>query len=259
MYVQTKSDLKGLARARFENGGGGFIAPITISRTIPIVSPIIPSFDVGDSKFGPIPVRPTLPAETRSDAVSPPVPSADSKLAFELAEAQKWGYTHSAWMAMGSGARCTIRSKDPGGYDPVTPSGVSTTAARIDLIEGRDPLRSIENYSGAGDHPGGIEIREPLPSVPLIATKSGVAFADVVKIDTTKIQTAAEAAGVTIDGGFVTPSYVRYGVWALAGWVLYDLFLKPKKVRRRRRSKPFRRQHPYPYESSKRHIRQGQQ
>ncbi len=285
-YIQTGSGLKGLARVRYENGDR-FVAPTTQPLLPPIAPipaiqpaeapsipsgwvggpdtvpfflrpiPIAPSFEVDDTKFGPVPIPPTMPTEIRSTAVSVPVPAADSKLAFELAEAQKWDFTHARWMAMGSGARCRIRSKYPEGYKPVTPSGTTIAAARVDLIEGRDPLRSMENYSGAGDHAGGIEIREPLPSVPLIATKSGITFDDIVWIDPTKVQTTAEAAGVTA-GEFATPEYIRYGVLAFAGWVLYDMFFKKKKaVKRRRPARAMRRQ--YPYASRKRHIRQGQQ
>ena len=257
MYVQTDSGLKGLARVQYENSNG-VVVPISTEKTMPLLFPVAPSFEVTDSKFVPMPISPTILAETKSTTVSLPVASADSKLAFEMAEAQKWGYTHAAWMAMGVGARCAIRSKYPEGYNPVTRSGTTTTAARVDLIEGRDPLRKLENYSGAGDYAGGIEIREPLPSVPLIATKSGVTFDDIIQIDTTKVQTTAEAAGVTA-GEFATPGYVRYGVMALAGYVLYDMFLKKKKVVKRRRptGRAMRRQ--YPYARHTRHIRQGKQ
>lgn len=259
MYVKT--GLKGLSRVRYENGNGVVVPTIT-STTMPILPQIAPSFEVNDAKFVPVPIRPVILAETRSTVVSQLVSSADSKLAFELAEAKKWGYSHTAWMAMGSGARCAIRAKYPEGYKPVTPSGATLTAARVDLIEGRDPLRSEENYSGAGDYAGGIEIREPLPSVPLIATKSGVTFDDIVKIDPVTVQTTAEAAGVTGSNGFVTPEYIRYGVFAVAGWILYDMFLKPKKSAKRRRpaGRAMRREHPYPYEKqAKRHLRQGWQ
>ena len=258
MFVQTGSGLKGLSRVRYENGNGIVVPKITAS-TIPLLYPAVPSFEVSDTKFVPQPVSPVILAEARSTTVSLPVPSADPKLAFELAEAKKWGYTHSAWMAMGPGARCSIRSKYPGGYEPVTPSGTTETAARVDLIEGRDPLRSIENYSGAGDYAGGIEIREPSPSVPLMATSSGVTFDDIIRIDPVTVRTTEEAAGIAEGGEFAVSKYVRYGVMAVAGWILYDMFLKPKKVVKRRRPKGRAMRRQYPYARHTRRIKQGWQ
>lgn len=246
--------------------GRGFVPAVRDALT-PLVHPFVPgapTFEVDDSRIVPQPPLPSiLPAESRSPIVSEPIDKANAKVAFEMAEAQKYGYTHAAWMALGSGRRCEVRRKYPGGYNPVTPSGVSAEAARVDLIAGRDPIRLKMHETGAGDHEGGIEIANPQPSVPLVSTRTGITFDDILRVDPVKIQTPAEAAGLA--PGEVpssTQDIVRFGLMAVAGWIFWDMFVKPKKRRARKRSlravRPGRRR-TYLFEERKRRLRQGWQ
>lgn len=247
--------------------GPGGVRPITVEETmLPLIHPAIPGthpFEVEDTRFITDPLPPTIPADTRMTEVSYPIETASAKLAFELAEAKKYGYTHEAWMAMGTMARVAVRAKYPGGYDPTTRDGTSATAAEVTIISGRDPIRSRENYAGAGDYEGGMEIREPIPSVPLKTTRTGITFDDLIKIDPTKIQTAEEAAGVVTAGGIPTQDYVRFGIMAVAGWILWDVFMRPKRKPARRRGSPKKRKPQY-YEYRQRlpkrlKLRQGRQ
>jgi len=278
-YVQT--GLSGLSRVRFENGeaaaratgfvppapiigqtidtfGRGFV-PIVRDTILSTVIPGAPTFEVDDSRIERRLLPSILPAETRLPIVSEPTEAARTKLAFELAEAKKWGYTHTAWMALGASARGRVRAQYPDGYKPVMRDGVSAEAARIDLVAGRDPERSKIHASGAGDYEGGIEIADPPSTVPLVSTKSGVTFDDILRIDPLKIQTPAEAAGIVPPS---TQNMMRYGLMAVAGWILWDMFVKPKKRRYHRPSRErslarLRRRHIY--EERKRHLRQGSQ
>lgn len=290
-YVQT--GLSGLSRVRLENGNGtapsrGYLAPTPIigEKTIspfpvtevdtfgrgfvPVVRETIlstvipgaPTYEVDDSRIERRLLPSLLPAETRVPIVSVPTDAARAKLAFELAEAKKWGYSHAAWMALGATGRGQIRSKYPDGYKPVMRDGVSAEAARIDLVAGRDPIRSRIHESGAGDYPGGIEIAEPQSTVPLMSTKTGVTFDDILRVDPLKIQTPGEAAGLA--PGEVpssTQDIVRFAIMAVAGWILWDMFVKPKKriSRRSRRAVRPTRRRKYPHVARKRHLRQGSQ
>jgi hypothetical protein len=277
-YVKTA--LSGLSRVRFENGdesaratgyvppapiigqtidtfGRGFV-PVVRETILSTVIPGAPTYEVDDSRIERRLLPSILPAETRVPIVSEPTEAARAKLAFELAEAKKWGYSHAAWMALGATARGQIRAKYPDGYKPLMRDGVSAEAARIDLVAGRDPIRSRMHESGAGDYPGGIEIAEPRSTVPLISTPTGVTFDDILRIDPLKIQTPAEAAGVVPSS---TQNIMRYGFLAVAGWVLWNAFLKPKKrtSRRSRRTVRPARRRKYPHEARKRHLRLGWQ
>jgi hypothetical protein len=236
--------------------GRGFV-PVVRETILSTVIPGAPTYEVDDSRIERRLLPSILPAETRLPIVSEPTEAARAKLAFELAEAKKWGYSHAAWMALGATARGNIRAKYPDGYKPVMRDGVSAEAARIDLVAGRDPIRSRMHESGAGDYPGGIEIAEPRSTVPLVSTKTGVTFDDILRIDPLKIQTPAEAAGV-MPGD--TP-LMRYGLMAVAGWILWDMFVKPKKriSRRSRRAVRPARRRKYPHGARKRHLRQGWQ
>jgi hypothetical protein len=250
-----------LARAMGQTFGRGFV-PVVRDTILSTVIPGAPTFEVDDSRIERRLLPSILPAETRLPIVSEPTEAARSKLAFELAEAKKWGYTHTAWMALGFSARGQIRAKHPDGYKPVMRDGVSAEAARIDLVAGRDPERSKIHASGAGDYPGGIEFADPPSTVPLVSTKRGVTFDDILRIDPLKIQTPAEAAGIA--PGEVpssTQDIMRYGLMAVAGWILWDMFVKPKKriSRRSRRAVRPARRRKYPHGARKRHLRQGWQ
>lgn len=281
-YVQK--GLSGLSRVRFDNGdesiratgyvppdpiigqtvgtyGRGFV-PVVRDTILSTVIPGAPTFEVDDSRIERRLLPSILPAETRLPIVSEPTEAARAKLAFELAEAKKWGYTHTAWMALGATARGQIRAKYPDGYKPVMRDGVSAEAARIDLVAGRDPQRSKVHASGAGDYEGGIEFADPQATVPLVSTKTGVTFDDVLRIDPLKIQTPAEAAGIAPgEVPSATQDIVRYGLMAVAGWILWDAFLKPKRrgYRPSRRTVRPGRRRQYPHETRKRHLRQGWQ
>jgi len=241
--------------------GRGFV-PVVRETILSTVIPGAPTFEVDDSRIERRLLPSILPAETRVPIVSEPTEAARTKLAFELAEARKWGYTHTAWMALGATARGQIRAKYPDGYKPVMRDGVSVEAAGVDLVAGRDPQRVKIHASGAGDYEGGIEIADPPSTVPLVSTKSGIAFDDILRIDPLKIQTPAEAAGVVAPS---TQNMMRYGLMAVAGWILWDMFVKPKKPQRQTRrrtagrSAARRRRRFYPHESRKRHLRQGWQ
>ncbi len=242
--------------------GTGFV-PFVRETILSTVIPGAPTFEVDDSRIERRLLPSILPAETRVPIVSEPTEAARAKLAFELAEARKWGYTHAAWMALGATARGWIRAKYPDGYKPVMRDGVSAEAGRIDLVAGRDPQRVKIHASGAGDYPGGIEIAEPQSTVPLVSTKSGITFDDILRVDPLKIQTPAEAAGIAPgEVSSKTQDIVRFGLMAVAGWILWDAFLKPKRSRRTRRparSARSRRRRTYPFGSRKRHLRQGSQ
>lgn len=281
-YVRT--GLTGLSRVRFENGdesaratgyvppapiigqtidtyGRGFV-PVVRDTILSTIIPGAPTFEVDDSRIERRLLPSILPAETRVPIVSEPTEAARAKLAFELAEAEKWGYTHAAWMALGATGRIQVRAKYPDGYRPVMRDGVSAEAARVDLVAGRDPQRSKIHASGAGDYEGGIEIADPQSTVPLVSTKAGVTFDDILRIDPLKIQTPAEAAGIA--PGEVpssTQDIVRFGLMAVGGWILWDMFLKPKRrpYRRSRRAVRPARRRKYPYTAHKRHFRPGWQ
>ena len=261
MAREKATRLEDLARAigqTVDTYGRGFV-PVVRETILSTVIPGAPTFEVDDSRIERRLLPSILPAETRVPIVSEPTEAARAKLAFELAEARKWGYTHTAWMALGATARGRIRAKYPDGYKPVTRDGVSTDAARIDFVAGRDPERSKIHASGAGDYPGGIEIAEPQSTVPLVSTESGLTFDDILRVDPLKIQTPAEAAGVVAPS---TQNMMRYGLMAVAGWILWDAFLKPKRSRRTRRparSARSRSRRTYPFGSRKRHLRQGWQ
>lgn len=242
--------------------GTGFV-PFVRETILSTVIPGAPTFEVDDSRIERRLLPSILPAETRVPIVSEPTEAARTKLAFELAEARKWGYTHAAWMALGATARGQIRAKYPDGYKPVMRDGVSAEAGRIDLVAGRDPQRVKIHASGAGDYPGGIEIAEPQSTVPLVSTESGITFDDILRVDPLKIQTPAEAAGVLPgEAPLSTQNMMRYGLMAVAGWILWDMFVKPKKRRRVKPSRErslarLRRRHIY--EARKAHLRQGSQ
>ena len=269
-YVKT--GLSGIGRIRLENGGGGssagptpiygtgFVVPSKEEGQLaPLIQPIRPpgpTFDVDDRAIVPQPPPPPyLPEAIRQDTVSEPTRQANAKLAFEYAEAEKWGYSHSDWMALGSRLRCAIRQKYPGGYSPITRDGTSVQAAQVETVTGRDPIRSKVIAVGAGDHPGGVEIVNPAPATPLRMTTAGITFDDIIQIDPVKAQTAEEAAG--IKAGVGVNDYFKYAIYALSAWMLWDVFGKKQKPRRRRASKPMRRQ--YPYKSHAKHLRQGKQ
>ncbi len=248
--------------------GRGFV-PVVRDTLTPLVHPFVPgapTFEVDDSRIIPQPPLPSiLPAETRVPIVSPPITGLKdiaTKLAFDAAQAKKYGVPIGNWALMSEAHRAEWRQKWPEGYPPPTRSGVSAEAARVDIIAGRDPVRSKIHESGAGDYEGGMEIANPQPTVPLIATKAGITFDDILRIDPVKIQTAEEAAGVVPANGLPAQDYVRWGLMAVAGWILWDMFIKPKKRRSRRRSlravRPGRRR-AYAHEGRKRRLLQGWQ
>jgi len=255
------------------NYGRGFVPAVRDTFT-PLVHPFVPgapTFEVDDSRIVPQPPLPSiLPAETRLPIVSEPIEKANAKLAFEMVEAQKWGYTHAGWMALGPSRRMQIRAKHPEGYNPVTRSGVSPEAARVDIVAGRDPIRSMMHETGAGDYEGGMEIANPQPSVPLVSTKTGITFDDILTIDPVKIQTPAEAAGIAPgEVSSKTQDIVRFGLMAVGAWILWDTLIKPREsrvVRRRRayllekrKRRGVTRRRTYLFEERKRHLRQGRQ
>lgn len=247
-----------LARAMAQTFGRGFV-PVVRETILSTVIPGAPTYEVDDSRIERRLLPSLLPAETRVPIVSEPTEAARAKLAFELAEAKKWGYSHAAWMALGATGRGQIRAKYPDGYKPVMRDGVSAEAARIDLVAGRDPIRSRIHESGAGDYPGGIEIAEPQSTVPLMSTKTGVTFDDILRVDPLKIQTPAEAAGIVPSS---TQDLMRYGLMAVAGWILWDMFKKPKKRRYHRpprKAALARLRRAHIYEERKRHLRLGSQ
>lgn len=257
MSVELATRARELARALGQTYGTGFV-PVVRETILSTVIPGAPTYEVDDSRIERKLLPSILPAETRLPIVSEPTEAARAKLAFELAEAKKWGYTHAAWMALGAMARGQIRAKYPDGYKPLMRDGVSAEAARIDLVAGRDPIRSRMHESGAGDYPGGIEIAEPQSTVPLISTPTGVTFDDILRIDPLKIQTPGEAAGVVPGDA----PLMRYGLMAVAGWILWDMFKKPKKRRYHRpprKAALARLRRAHIYEARKRHLRQGWQ
>lgn len=228
--------------------GRGFV-PSIIDVVTPLVHPFVPdapTFEVDGSRIAPQPPPSILPAETRLPTVSPVISGirGDPALAFEMVEAKKYGYTHAAWMALGWRGRSKIRADHPEGKITVTPDGVSTAVARVDIISGRDPLRSTIHEVGAGDYERGLEIANPQPTVSLVATKTGLTFADLVKVEPIRVQTAEEAIGVPDTGNLVL-----YGALAAGAWVLWDMF-KPKRRGKRRK---------YTFEARKRHLRQSWQ
>jgi hypothetical protein len=244
-----------------ETWGRGFV-PVVREIIGQTVVPGAPTYEVDDSRIERRLLPSILPAETRVPIVSEPTDAARAKLAFELAEAKKWGYTHAAWMALGAMRRGDVRAKYPDGYKPVMRNGVSAEAARIDLVAGRDPIRSRMHESGAGDYPGGIEIADPQSTVSLVSTKTGVTFDDILRVDPLKIQTPAEAAGlVPGEAPLSTQNIMRYGFLAVAGWVLWNAFLKPRRriSRRSRRTVRPARRRKYPHVARKRHLRLGSQ
>ena len=151
-----------------------------------------------------------------------PVQEANAKLAFEYAEAKKWGYSHSAWMALGASRRIRIRQQYPSG--------------------GGGPLSTISDIS--------------VPAVQTVPTTTGITFDDVIHLDPVKVQTAEEAAGIE-KSGLETNDYIKYAVLAVSAWIMWDAFGKKSKPRRRRKMPPMRRQ--YPYASHAKRIRQGRQ
>lgn len=199
----------------------------------------LPGFEVDNGMMVVPPRKPEIKSKTRSVVVSVPVDKADAKLAFELAEAQKYGFTHAAWMAMSWPARGEIREAYADGYKPVTPGGTPIDAATVKVVAGPDPLRQDVHYTGAGDYPGGLEIANPDPNVPLKRTTAGLTFDDILRIDPIRIQTAEEAAGLV---PVSIQKYATYGLMAVGAWILYDSLIKSKRPKRRRAtSRPRRR------------------
>ncbi len=196
----------------------------------------IPAFEVDDAVIVGPPRKPFIKSKTRTEVVSVPVDKADATLAFQLAEAEKYGYTHAAWIALGIGGRGEVRRAYADRYEPVTPGGTPIDAATVEIIAGPDPLRQLIHDTGAGDYPGGLEFKTPDPNVRLKRTTAGLTFDDVLRIDPILIQTAEEAAGLVPTD---IQKYATYGLMAVAAWILYDSLVKTKRPpppRRRRRA-----------------------
>ncbi len=191
----------------------------------------IPAFEVDDAVIVGPPRKPFIKSKTRTEVVSVPVDKADPTLAFQLAEAEKYGYTHAAWMALGIGGRGEVRRAYADRYKPTTPGGTPIDAATVEFIAGPDPLREMIHDTGAGDYPGGLEFKTPDPNVRLKRTTAGLTFDDVLRIDPILIQTAEEAAGLVPVG---IQKYATYGLLAVSAWILYDSLVKTKRPRRRR-------------------------
>ncbi len=238
--------------------GRGAIAPIIIEKTLDTFGPLVhppapgaPSYGIDDAVIVPTPPPPIIRTDTRLPIISKPVIQADSKIAFELAEAKRYGYTHTGWMSLGPGGRAKVREQYPGGYNPVTRDGTSSTAARVDVISGRDPVRSLNTYAGAGDYPGGMEIANPKPSVPLKTTTGGVTFDNLLQAGT------AETKGLVEAGSIPAQDYVRFAIMGFGAWFFWNTFLKPQRGFAKKKGRLKRRK--YPYASHAHKMRQGYQ
>ncbi len=231
-YIKTKTRLSGLGRARV-NGAAylrdtGVVLPTIIRETTALQTNgygrgFIPPTTLPPSVVADTP-PPVTPAEIRLTEVSVPVQPADADLAFEMAEAEKYGYSRTTWMSLGPARRAQIRQKFPEGRTPISSEGT------------------------------------PMPPVTLITTPEGATFAGVVEIDPLQVQTAEEAAGVLPANGLPAQDLVRWGLLGLAGWIFFDTFLKPKRRGYRpspRAGRPRRRR--AVYQSHKRRVRQGRQ
>lgn len=197
-------------------------------RAIPVE---LPGFEVDDSVIVGPPRKEEIQSKIRSDVISVPIDKADGRLAFLMAEAEKYGFSLAGWMALGVDGQAALRRRYPEGYKPVTPGGSPVDAATVDVIAGPDPLRQQVHEVGAGDYPSSLEIRTPSPNVPLKMTTAGLTFDDILRVDPIRIQTAEEAAGFVSAG---VQQYATYGLIAVAVWILYDSFVKTKQPRRRR-------------------------
>ena len=197
-------------------------------RAIPVE---LPGFEVDDSVIVGPPRKEEIQSKIRSDVISVPIDKADGRLAFLMAEAEKYGFSLAGWMALGVDGQAALRRRYPEGYKPVTPGGSPVDAATVDVIAGPDPLRQQVHEVGAGDYPSSLEIRTPSPNVPLKMTTAGLTFDDILRVDPIRIQTAEEAAGFVSAG---VQQYATYGLIAVAAWILYDSFAKTKQPRRRR-------------------------
>ncbi len=105
-----------------------------------------------------------------------------------------------------------------------TPSGATYRATDVKVVAGADIVSKSITGAGAPMTGQDISLKEPAPIVTVAPTVQGITFEDET------VPTFVEAAAVA-------PSpFLKYGMLAIGGYILYDSFVKskPKKKRRRR-------------------------
>lgn len=105
-----------------------------------------------------------------------------------------------------------------------TPSGATYRATDVKVVAGADIVSKSITGAGAPMTGQDISLKEPAPIVTVAPTVQGITFEDET------VPTFVEAAAVA-------PSpWMKYGLLAVGGYILYDSFVKskPKKKRRRR-------------------------
>jgi hypothetical protein len=247
-YVQT--GLSGLSRIRFENGdisdrATGYVPPVPIENG-----------DISDRATGYVPPVPII-GQTVTPIAPVPYWRDESNVRRVI------GYSEAQWAALGPVGREFFMRRGQK-RDFGSPMEVASRAAALARVLG-------QTY-GTGFVPFVPVVSDVIPSTIIPggptygvddSRRAGVTLDDIIGIDPVKIQTPAEAAGVVMPGDapLSTQNIMRYGLMAVAGWILWDAFLKPKKRSHRRSRRAVRpaRGRKYPHGARKRHLRQGSQ
>ena len=104
------------------------------------------------------------------------------------------------------------------------PGGEVYKTTQAEVVPGADPVSASITGAGAPITGQSISLKETDPVVPLTATEEGVTITD-------------ETVPTFIGAAALEPSpFMKYGLLALGGYILYDTFVKSKpKTRKRRR------------------------
>lgn len=104
------------------------------------------------------------------------------------------------------------------------PGGEVYKTTQAEVVPGADPVSASITGAGAPITGQSISLKETDPVVPLTATQEGVTITD-------------ETVPTFIGAAALEPSpFMKYGLLALGGYILYDTFVKSKpKTRKRRR------------------------
>ncbi len=218
--------------------GRGFIPPpATPTLTLDIIrkmQPIIAPLIHPVQPIAPIPapatdiepfVRPpVVPSQVVPPTVYEPTFVRDNAVAFERAEALKYGYTHQAWMGMGATARCRVRRLYAEEGPPTTRDGTPIRVVAHTVVAGPDPMRQRYQEVGAGDH-GGFEFTEPESYYPIRRTVTGLEF-----VGPTEVQPIKKTPEPLISG-----ELLKIGLLVAAGLFAYQQFFVKHRGRKRRR------------------------